>query len=82
MSGSENKVLNCLAMRLPLPPVLKFLLRRLLSAFITFFVITATIYGIIMLAPVEARARLYMGRKVRVGISPELEKRTIERTSR
>ena len=69
-------------MRLPLPPMLKFLIRRLLSAFITFFVITATIYGMILLTPAETRARLYMGRKVRVGIDPEIERRAVEATIR
>lgn len=62
--------------------MLKFLLRRLFSILITFFVITATIYGIILLTPVESRARLYMGRKVRVGIDPEIERRAIEATIR
>jgi len=58
--------------------MLKFLLRRLLSVLITLLVITAIIYGVVMLAPVETRARLYMGRRTRTFMPPELEQRTIE----
>jgi peptide/nickel transport system permease protein len=65
-------------MRYPLPPVLKFLLRRLLSVLATLVVITAIIYSIVCLAPVESRARLYMGKRVRMFMPPELERRTIE----
>ena len=65
-----------------MPPMLKFLLRRLLSVLVTLLVITAIIYGIVCLAPVESRARLYMGKRVRVFMPPELEKRTIERIIR
>jgi peptide/nickel transport system permease protein len=45
--------------------VLKFLLRRLMAVPVTFLVITAVLYGIIMLAPVEARAQLYLPRRSR-----------------
>jgi peptide/nickel transport system permease protein len=62
--------------------MLKFLLRRLLWVLITLLVITAVIYGIVMLAPLETRARLYMGRRVRIFMPPELERRTIERIIR
>jgi len=41
---------------------LKFLVRRLLAIPITLLFITAFLYGIIMLAPVEDRAQLYMPR--------------------
>lgn len=60
--------------------LLKFLLRRLLSVLVTLFVITAIIYGIVLLAPVESRARLYMGKRTRM--SPEVEKRFVERMIR
>ncbi|MBN1874218.1 MAG: ABC transporter permease [Anaerolineae bacterium] len=43
-------------------PLFKFLIRRLLAIPITLFVITAVLYGIIMLAPAEVRAELYMPR--------------------
>lgn len=65
-------------MRYPLPPMLKFLLRRLLSVLATLVVITAIIYGIVCLAPVESRASLYMGRRVRATLPPEVEQRWIQ----
>jgi ABC-type dipeptide/oligopeptide/nickel transport system permease component len=74
--------LNRPAMRPRLPPMLKFLIRRLSSVLITLLVITAIIYGIVMLSPAETRARLYMGRRTRTFMPPELEKRTIERIIR
>jgi peptide/nickel transport system permease protein len=45
-----------------MPPMLRFLLRRLLAIPTTLFVITAVLYAIIMLAPAETRAELYMPR--------------------
>ena len=45
-----------------MPPMLKFLIRRLIAIPITLFLVTAALYGIIMLAPVETRAQLYMPR--------------------
>lgn len=62
--------------------LLKFLLRRLLSILATLFVITAIIYGIVLLAPVESRARLYMGKRTRPFMPPEMEKRFIEQVIR
>lgn len=41
-------------------PFLAFLLRRLLAIPVTLFVITLVLYGIVMLAPVEQRAELYL----------------------
>ena len=38
----------------------KFVLRRLFLAVVTFLVVTAALYGILMLAPVEARAMVYV----------------------
>lgn len=43
-----------------MPPMLRFFIRRLLAIPITLFVISALLYGVIMLSPVEARAQLYM----------------------
>lgn len=45
-----------------MPTLFKFLMHRLLAIPITLVLITAVLYGIIMLAPVEARAELYMPR--------------------
>ena len=42
--------------------ILKFLVRRVLLMLITFVVITAMLYGVMMLSPAEARATLYMPR--------------------
>ncbi|HLB65088.1 MAG TPA: ABC transporter permease [Anaerolineales bacterium] len=43
-----------------MPPILRFVLRRSLFIPLSFFVITATLFGILMLAPPEARAELYL----------------------
>jgi len=40
-------------------PMLKFIIRRLLAVPITLLVITVVLYGIVMLAPIEARVSLY-----------------------
>jgi peptide/nickel transport system permease protein len=42
-----------------MPPTLKFVVRRLLAIPFTLLVITAVLYGIVMLAPIEARVSLY-----------------------
>ena len=44
---------------------LKFIARRVLFMALTFIVITAVLYGVLMLAPVEARAALYLPRNDR-----------------
>ncbi len=43
-----------------MPPLLRFILRRLIFIPISLFVITASLFGILMLAPPEARAELYL----------------------
>jgi ABC-type dipeptide/oligopeptide/nickel transport system permease component len=43
-----------------MPPILKHFLRRLLTIPLSLGIITATLYGLLMLAPAEERARLYM----------------------
>jgi peptide/nickel transport system permease protein len=45
-----------------MPALLKFLIRRLLAIPLTLLIITAALYGILMLAPVNVRAQLYMPR--------------------
>jgi peptide/nickel transport system permease protein len=42
--------------------VWKFLVRRAIFMMLTFVIITAVLYGVLMLAPVEARATLYLPR--------------------
>ena len=59
-----------------------FLVRRLAVVLVTLVVITAIIYGIILMAPIEARARLYMGERTRPFMPPEIERRFIENTIR
>lgn len=51
---------------------LKFLIWRLVAVPITLFVITAVLYGIIMLAPPEERAMLYFPPRTRATTPPEL----------
>jgi hypothetical protein len=43
-----------------MPPLLKQLLLRLLALPLTLLIITAALYGIVMLAPAEERAQLYI----------------------
>lgn len=43
-----------------MPPLLKFILRRLFFVFTSFLVITAVIYAGVMLTPAETRATLYL----------------------
>lgn len=43
-----------------MPPLFKFLFRRLLAIPLTLLIVTAALFAIVMLAPVETRAQLYM----------------------
>ena len=45
-----------------MPSSLQYILRRLMAIPITLVLLTAVMYGVLMLAPVEARAQLYMPR--------------------
>jgi ABC-type dipeptide/oligopeptide/nickel transport system permease component len=56
-----------------MPPILKFLIRRLAFMIVTFFAITALLYGILMLAPVEARAMMYLSRSGRGNIENQIK---------
>lgn len=51
----------------------KFLLRRLIAIPVSFVIITALLYGVLSLAPPEARARLYLPRRTRSGVLPHQE---------
>jgi len=56
-----------------MPPLLKFIIRRFIAVPITLFAITAVLYGMMMLAPIEARARLFtpMGAANNPGLDPD-----------
>jgi ABC-type dipeptide/oligopeptide/nickel transport system permease component len=43
-----------------MPPLLRFIIRRLFSACVSLIIITMVLYGGVMLTPPEARARLYL----------------------
>lgn len=62
-----------------MPPMLMFFIRRLLAIPITLLVITAVLYGVIMLAPAEARAELYMpkGQSNNPNLRPEIMRQQI-----
>ncbi len=67
-----------------MPPLLKFIVRRLLAVPVTLLIITATLYGILMLAPVELRAELYMPRSAsnNPNYNPELLRQQIIKEQR
>jgi peptide/nickel transport system permease protein len=63
-----------------MPPLARFLLRRLLAVPVTLLLMTATLYAITMLAPPELRAQLYLTRTEQMrGNVLELTERAIER---
>jgi ABC-type dipeptide/oligopeptide/nickel transport system permease component len=62
--------------------VARFLLSRLAYVALTLFVVTAALYGIIMLAPVEARASLYLPPRIPQNQSAEVAQRILERLIR
>ena len=59
-------------------PLLQFFVRRLLTVVITLFIITAVIYAIILMAPAESRAQLYMGHRVSANLPEEVYQRWIQ----
>ena len=59
-------------------PLLQFLVRRLLTVIITLFIITAIIYAIVLMAPVESRAQLYLGKRLRNNLPEEILERHIQ----
>jgi ABC-type dipeptide/oligopeptide/nickel transport system permease component len=62
--------------------MLKFLVRRLLAVPITFLVITAVLYGIIMLSPAETRAQLYFPPRTRTFMPEHIYRNTVNRIIR
>ena len=61
----------------PMPPLIKFLIQRLIFAVISFFVITALLYAGIMLTPPETRAELYMPKNLSSRMTEEQIQRLI-----
>lgn len=47
-----------------MPPLIRFLIRRLIGIPVAFIIVTAVLYALLMLTPVENRAALYMPRNV------------------
>ncbi|MCC6189844.1 MAG: ABC transporter permease [Anaerolineales bacterium] len=60
------------------PAVLRFALSRLAYVGVTLLVVTGTLYALLMLAPPEARAALYVPPNVRIGLDPAIMDRRIE----
>jgi peptide/nickel transport system permease protein len=58
---------------------MKYFLRRMFLIPVTLLIITAMLYGIIMLEPAESRAMLYWPKSERKDVSPEVAERTLER---
>jgi peptide/nickel transport system permease protein len=50
-----------------MPPLLRFFLTRLLTLPVTLLIVTAALYGVVMLTPPQARAELYLSK----GINPD-----------
>jgi len=59
-------------------PLLQFFVRRFLTVVITLFIITAVIYAIVLVAPAESRAQLYLGKRLRANLPEEILQRHIE----
>ncbi|HNS53062.1 MAG TPA: ABC transporter permease [Anaerolineae bacterium] len=59
-------------------PVLGFLLNRLVIVSGTLVTVTALIYGIINIAPIESRVNLYMGKRTRANMPAQIEQNMIE----
>lgn len=60
-----------------MPPIIKFLIRRTFAFLLTLIVISAVLYGLIMITPPETRATLYLPTSNRV-LSEEQLQRQIE----
>lgn len=59
-------------------PILAFLLNRLATVAVTLVIVTALIYGIINLAPIESRVNLYMGKRTRANMPAQIEQNMIQ----
>jgi peptide/nickel transport system permease protein len=66
-----------------MPPLLKYLTRRLLIVPLTLLIITLILYGFAMLVPVEQRAQVYWPRNINPeALSVDQVQKVIERISR
>ncbi len=66
-----------------MPPLLKYITRRLLIVPLTLIIITVTLYGFAMLVPVEERAQVYWPRNIDpAALSAEQAQRIINRIIR
>ena len=61
-----------------MPPFLRFLIRRLLLIPLTLFVITAFLYGIVMLTPARDRAQLYLPRNASHNVTQQMIERELD----
>jgi ABC-type dipeptide/oligopeptide/nickel transport system permease component len=62
--------------------MLKFLIRRMTAIPITLLVITALLYAVTMLAPVDTRAQLYLPRRSRAFMPPDQMRNALDRVIR
>jgi ABC-type dipeptide/oligopeptide/nickel transport system permease component len=65
-----------------IPPIVTFILRRLLLIPISILIITIALHAIIMLEPAESRAWLYFSETSRMNIPPETIQDILEKTIR
>ena len=57
-----------------MPPLVKFIFRRLLLMLVTLVIVTALLYGVVMLTPVRERAALYLPNTLANTTPEQLEK--------
>ena len=50
-----------------MPPLVRFIISRLLAMPVTLLIVTAVLYGFVMMTPPEVRAELYYGQ----GVNPD-----------
>lgn len=62
-----------------MPPLLRYLLTRILALLVTMLVVTAMLYGVVMLTPPETRAQLYMPKKFSPRMTEEQYQAMLER---
>ena len=62
-----------------MPPLVKFILRRLLLILVTLVIVTALLYGVVMLTPVRERATLYLPRTLSNRITPQMLEKMLDR---
>jgi ABC-type dipeptide/oligopeptide/nickel transport system permease component len=65
-----------------MPPLIRFALRRLIAIPLTLLAISATLYAIVMLAPPEERAQLYLPSNLSSRMQPQDVQRLIDKVIR